>query len=642
MGTAGRQSYCFGPFRLEPEDRLLVRDGQSVPLTAKTFDALLFLVERGGHLVSRDDLITALWPETFVDESNLTQTVSMMRKALGDNAGEPRYIITVPGRGYRFAADVQHIPHNGNEEAGAVAATAADVRASVAPPKVRKFPTGLGIAVVLAVGLALGAAGLLLWGGDRNRPETAPKLMLAVLPFENLTGDATQDYLSDGFTEEMITDLGRLDPAHLGVIARTSVMHYRHTQETTAQIARELGVQYVLEGSVRRNSGRVRITAQLIQSSDQTDLWAREYDRELRDLLLVQGEIAQEIADEIQLALGAQGGRNDGRRQGRSPGNYEAYDLYLKGRYFWNERTPDGFRQAVDLFQQAAATDPRSARAYAGLADAYLLSGSYGFAPSSEVMPKARAAALKAAQLDDSLAEAHTSLALVAEAYDWDWQTADKEFRRAIQLDPNYATAHHWYAECLAFQGRFDEALTEIERARQLDPLSLIIAADRGAILYFARQYDRAIEQFRSVLDVQPDTPRAHLVLFAYAQKGRFADALSGAEQWRRVTGGPWVWAAEAYIDGRAGRPAQAERALRKLQQANRHWHMDPAPMFATAYAGMNQTDRALAWLQTAYAEHSNVLITLKVDPVYDPLRSDPRFKDLMRRVGFIGGPPRE
>ncbi len=630
MSTPARQSYCFGPFRLEPEDRLLLRDGQPVPLTSKSFDALLLLVERSGHLVSRDDLITALWPQTFVDESNLTQTISMMRKALGENAVEPRYIITVPGRGYRFAAKVEHIPHNGRGAAGAVAATAAD-GASVTPPEVRKFPIGLCIASVLAVGLAL-AAGL-LWGRVRHRPETAPKLMLAVLPFENLTGDPTQDYLSDGFTEEMITDLGRLDPAHLGVIARTSVMHYRRTQQTTAQIARELGVQYVLEGSVRRDSGRVRITVQLIQSSDQTHLWAREYDRELRDLLLVQGEIAQEIADEIQLALGAQGGRDNARRQGRSPGNYEAYDLYLKGRYFWNERD---FRQAIDFFQQAAATDPGYARAYAGLADSYLLSGSYGLAPNSEVMPKARAAALKAVQLDDSLAEAHTSLALVAENYDWDWQAADKEFRRAIQLDPNYATAHHWYAECLAFQSRFDEALTEIERARQLDPLSLIIAADRGAILYFSRQYDRAIEQFRSVLDVQPDAPRAHLVLFAYAQKGQFADALRAIEQWRRVTDGPWIWATEAYIYGRAGHPAQARHALQKVEQANRSWHLDTVPMFATAYAGMSANDEALVWLQKAYSEHSNATLNaIKVDPIYDPLRGDPRFQDLIRRVGL-------
>jgi tetratricopeptide (TPR) repeat protein len=259
---------------------------------------------------------------------------------------------------------------------------------------------------------------------------------------------------------------------------------------------------------------------------------------------------------------------------------------------------------------------------------------SYSLAPQNEFMPKARAAAQRAVELDDGLAEAHTSLALVTENYDWDWQTAEKEFRRAIQLDPNYVTAHHWYAEYLAYQGRFDEAFAESERARQLDPLSLIIATDHGAILYFSRQYDRAIEQFRAVLDMEPNFPRAHLLVFAYVQKGLFADAVADTAKWHRIDDGPGSWAIEAYVYGRSGQRVEARRALEKLQLLNRHRQMDPAAI-VLAYVGMDNKEEAFAWLQKAYSEHSNALTTLKVDPIYDPLRSDPRFQDLVRRVGL-------
>jgi TolB-like protein/Tfp pilus assembly protein PilF len=458
--------------------------------------------------------------------------------------------------------------------------------------------------------------------------------MLAVLPFENLTGDAGQDYFSDGLTEEMIAQLGRLDPQRLGVIARTSVMHYKHSQVQMVQIGRELGVQYVLEGSVRRDSDKVRISAQLIQTKDQTHLWARQYDREQINLLALQGEIAQEIANEIQLTIGDPKRIDSAHQPSLSPEAYEAYDLYLKGRYFWNKRTTQGFQHAIEYFQQAIAKDPTYARAHAGLADSYALMSGYSLAPQNEFMPKARAAAQRAVELDDRLAEAHTSLALVTENYDWDWQNAEKEYRRAIQLDPNYATAHHWYAEYLAYQGRFDEAFAEIERARQLDPLSLIIATDNGAILYFSRQYDRAIEQFRAVLDMEPNFPRAHLLVFAYVQKGLFPDALADIEKWRRIDDAPGIWSVQAYVYGRSGQRVEARRALEKLQQLNRRQRMDPAAI-ALAYVGMDNKDEAFAWLQKTYSEHSNALTALKVDPIYDPLRSDPRFQELLRRVGL-------
>ncbi|MFI5058782.1 MAG: winged helix-turn-helix domain-containing tetratricopeptide repeat protein [Candidatus Acidiferrales bacterium] len=635
-------AYRFGPYELRVKTRELHKQGIKLKLRPQPFQVLKVLVERAGDIVTREELRQQLWSaETFVDfEQGLNTSIKVLRGVLSDSANEPRYIETLPKLGYRMIVSVEADQPPQVTEANTTSQTTVeedfagkDVPLDHAPKvlDVRRLSVLLGIFVVLIVGLG----GYFEWSRSRERPQASNgRLMLAVLPFENLTGDVGQDYFSDGLTEEMIAQLGRLDPERLGVIARTSVMHYKHSQEQLKQIGRELGVQYVLEGSVRRDSEKVRISAQLIQMKDQTHVWARQYDRELINLLALQGEIAQEIADGIQLTLGDHRRIDSARQAPLSPNAYEAYDLYLKGRFFWNKRTTQGFQHAIEYFEQAVAKDPTYARAYAGLADSYTLMSGYSLAPQNEFMPKARAAAQRAVELDDGLAEAHTSLALVTENYDWDWQNAEKEYRRAIQLDPNYATAHHWYAEYLSYQGRFDEAFAEIERARQLDPLSLIIATDNGAILYFSRQYDRAIEQFRAVLDMEPNFPRAHLLVFAYVQKGLFADALADIEKWRRIDDVPGSWAVEAYVNGRSGQWAEARRALEKLLQLNRRRRMDPAAI-ALAYVGMGNKDEALVQLQKAYSERSNALTALKVDPIYDPLRSDPRFKELMRRLAF-------
>ena len=641
-------AYCFGPFRLDPVAGLFFHDDQPVPLTPKVFDALLYLVERNGQLVTKDVLMKVLWADTFVAESNLTQTVFMLRKALAETGNGQRYIITVPGRGYRFAAEVRRVSGNHHcasvERLTSVAEVSSSTSASVQEfpvylPARREIKSLRHLQVFLAAvaALVIAASAIYITRGGRQHRSPAPigRNMLAVLPFENLTGDAAQEYLSDGFTEELITQLGRSQPQHLGVIARTSIEKYKQNRVPVGQVGRELGVQYVLEGSVRRNGERVRITAQLIRVSDQTHLWAQEYDRDMKDLLQLQAEIGEEIADAIQLTLGPRPDRSP-LRLTRPAANYEAYDLYLEGRYFWEKRTSKDFQQAITFFQKATEEDPGYAQAYAGLADSYAMMSGYGLEPANDYMPKARAAALRALQIDDSIAEAHTSLAIIAENYDYDWQTAEKEFSRAIELNPNYATAHHWYGECLAFQGRFADALAESERARQLDPLSLIIAADNGAILYFSRQYDRAIERFRGVLEMNPGITRAHLVIAAYVQKGRFEDALADIEAWRRTSAdAPWISAWEAYLYGRAGQPVPAQLALEKLQQLNLSWHLQPEQFLDVAYAGTTDNDKWLAWLENAYANHSNVLTDLKVDAMYDPLRSDPRFQDLLHRVGL-------
>jgi tetratricopeptide (TPR) repeat protein len=391
-------------------------------------------------------------------------------------------------------------------------------------------------------------------------------------------------------------------------------------------------VQYVIEGSVRRDGNSVRVTAQLIQTKDQTHIWARQYNRELSGLLALQGEIAREVADEIQLTLGEH--KPSAAPPAPPSQNYAAYDLYLKGQYFFNKRTAEDLKEAVRYFQKATEKSPNYARAYAGLADSYALLAVYSTQPQTELMSKARAAALRALEIDETLPEAHTALALIVQNYDWDWQTSEKEFRRAIELNPNYATAHHWYAEHLMWRGRFDMALQESERARQLDPLSLIIASDNGAILLFSRQYDRAIEKWQSVREMDPDFLRARLIVAAYVEKGRFAEAMADNENLRPKISAPSYWSWRAYIQGRAGQSADARRALQELLKIDHSKPVDPI-VIAQAYVGLGDKDQAIAWLEKACEQHSNELTSLKVNPAYDSLRSDSRFQDLLRRVGL-------
>lgn len=632
MPSLTNHLYLFGEFSLDAQNRILKRAGAITPLTPKTFDALLLLVQSAGRTVTKDELIKAVWADSFVEESNLTQTIFMVRKAL-DETSDQRYILTVQGQGYRFLVQVTESANEQREVP--VPSTGAGTQSPLRPRNARRW----GPAVIASGAVALVLILLSfywLWRSRRGTAEPEVKTTLAVLPFENFTGDPGQDYFSDGLTEEMISQLGDLDPAHLRVIARTSVMHYKHTQESIPRIGKELGVQYVIEGSVRRDAERVRITAQLILVKDQSHVWAREYDRDLGHLLELQGEIAREVANEIELSLGGQRRIEAARGVAALPPgtkSYEAYDLYLKGQYLWNERTAEGFRQAADYFQQAIDKDPSFAQAYAGLADTFTLMSTWYIGPQNELMPRARAAALRALELDDGLAEAHASLALIEENYDYDWPGAEREFRRAIQLNPQYATAHQWYAEFLSWQGRFDEAFAESSQARQLDPLSLIIATDHASILYYSRQYESAVEQCRSVLELDPAYDHARIPMIpSYLQLGRYDDAIGEINYLAARGDGPWLWAWEVAVDGRSGRVAEARRALAKLEHVAAS-RPDRYPTLLLAYSGPAGKEQALKLLESAYAEHSNAIVQIKVDPIYDPIRSDPRFVDLLRRA---------
>jgi TolB-like protein/DNA-binding winged helix-turn-helix (wHTH) protein/Flp pilus assembly protein TadD len=649
---AQANAYRFGPYELRVRTRELYKNDIKLKLRPQPFRLIQLLIERQADVVTREELRELLWSaETFVDfEQGLNTAVKELRGVLSDSAESPRYIATVPRVGYRMIAPVQPVfPEDPRELKPETKSSSPETIATKASSDGRnwsllpslRWPAAAGVVLLLL----LGAVGYWQWSRKHvEAKQPTERVMLAVMPFENLTGEAGQDYLSDGLTEEMISQLGHIDRQRLGVIARTSVMHYKDNPAPLDRVGRELGVQYVLEGSVRRDADTVRVSAQLIEVKDQTHLWSRQYDRHLPGLLALQSEIAREIADEIQLTFGDKHPATLGSSPAAS--SYEAYDLYLRGRYFWNKRTESGFYQAADYFQQAIDKDPNYAKAYAGLADALTLLSDWGYVPAPEFIPRARAAALKALQIDASQAEAHASLALIAEQYDYDWQTAETEFQRAIQLDPDYATAHQWYAECLSLEGRFDEALAESERARQLDPLSLIIATDHAVILYFDRQYDRAIEQFSSVREMDPQFPRSSIIFNAYVEKGDFADALTVLEEDNRrshTENTAGFFSDEAYVYGRSGRLAEARRAFTKCQELRRlhpSLEADQAWIELHALMGIGRSKDVIAVLQKDSVEHPSALVSLKVDPFYDPLRGDPQFQDLLRRAHLADNSP--
>jgi TolB-like protein/DNA-binding winged helix-turn-helix (wHTH) protein/Tfp pilus assembly protein PilF len=628
MQRGPKHFYEFGPFRLDVNERQLLRDGHPVPLTPKAFETLHALVENSGHVLSKDELLKRVWPDTFVDEGTLARNVFTLRKALGEEQNGQHHIETVPKLGYRFIASVKETDGE----------TPLDTTSQQSSAVFRTQPRlgRLQIVALISVAVLLVAA---YFARERFWPPSrtaAGRSMLAVLPFENLSGDPQQEYFSDGLTEEMITQLGSLNPQRLGVIARTSAMKYRNTDKGVGQIGRELAVDYVLEGSVRREGNRVRVSAQLIQVKDQTHLWADSYERDLRDVLVLQSDVARAIAREIEIKLTPQ---QQARHAGTRPIDPEAYELYLQGRYFWNKRTEEGFKKAIEYFTAAIRKDANYGQAYAGLADSYALLGSIASTtlPRREAMPKARAAALKALELDDTLAEAHTSLAFVRMHYDWDWPGAEREFARAIGLNPGYATAHHWYAYDLVARGRTDEALREVRRAQEIDPLSTIISADLGEILCYARRDDEAIEQARRTLKADPNFVLAHRVLaWAYQRKHMYAESIAVLERASTLPGATsaGVLPFLGHVYAMAGQRDDARKVLGQLERKSRERCGEGFGLVAV-YAGLGDKDQAFACLEKAYQEREGTLILLNVLPPLDPLRSDPRFADLLRRVGL-------
>ncbi len=505
--------------------------------------------------------------------------------------------------------------------------------AAVPVPRVRSilWLAPLGLVALLAVLIAVNAGGLrerLFRGGEPGRIQS-----LAVLPLENLSRDPEQEYFADGMTEALITDLGKIRA--LRVISRTSAMRYKGTKKASPEIARELNVDALVEGSILRVGDRVRITTQLIHAATDRPLWSERYDRDLKDVLALQSEVARSIAQEIKIALTPQ---EQARFAEARPVDPEAHQLYLKGLYYANKRTPQGLQKALDYLQQCIDKDPTHAAAYAQIADAHFFLGFTGLdaLPPRETMSKAKGAALKALEIDDSLSEAYASLGLVRWAYDWDWPAAEKDLKRAIELNPGYAVAHHRYALYLSSLGRFDEAMAEEKRALELDPLSLIINHAQAWPYYLSRRFDEAIEQYRKMVEMDPNFVRTHLRLGeVYAAQGKYREAIAEYEKFSTLDGGSTM--ALALIGNAHARAGDRQAALRTLEELTAASKRRYVPSFhiAIVHTGLGDKDQAFAWLDRAYEERSHFLVDLKFNPILDPLRPDPRFADLLRRVGL-------
>jgi TolB-like protein/DNA-binding winged helix-turn-helix (wHTH) protein/Tfp pilus assembly protein PilF len=610
----------FGSFELALRSGELRKAGLRVKIQEQPFRVLSLLLERPGELVTREELRGRIWPaDTFVDfDQAVNVAVKKIRAALGDSAETPRFVETLPRRGYRFVAPVERL--------------AAPVQAEDPPrPPGRRPSKRMLFWAALVVGASLAGYFALV----RPRASGAPpgKVMLVVLPFADMSGAGGEDYFTDGLTEEMIVQLGRLQPRRLGVIARTSSMKYKNSGKGVHEIGRELNVDYVVEGSVRRAGDRVRIAVQLVQAGDQTQVWSDEYEGSLRDLLGIQRQVTQAIAHGIRLTLT----RDEQVRFGASPFvDPEAYEAVIKGRFYWNKRTDEGMQKATDYFQEAVEEDPGYAAAYAGLADCWLSRAWYGYVSPGEAFPKAKMHALKALELDEHLAEAHTSLAFARLNYDWDWPAAGRSFQRAIDLNPNSANAHHWYGDYLSAMGRHQDAIAESGRARELDPLSSIINAWVGWRYHFAGRYDEAIVQYRRTLEMDPGFSPAHLVLGqAYEQKGLLREAVEELEKAQALSrGGPLYMSALAHAYARAGRRTEAEALLQRLRESAHSSYVPPYHV-AVACTALDRKDEALNWLEKGYEERSAWMVWIKVDPRLDPLRPLPRFQRTLERMGF-------
>ena len=628
----------FGVFELDLRAGELRKHGLQVRLQEQPFQVLAMLLEHPGELVTREELQKKLWPaDTFVDfDHGLNKAISKIREALSDSAESPRFVQTVARRGYRFLADVKAVdtvPVRSQNLATQSHPTAEvrdrPDRADKLPTLYRLLPSLTWKALVLVALLLAGA--LTAWRvHSRNNPSPVIR-SLAVLPLESLSSDASQDYFADGMTDELISDLGQISA--LRVISRTSVMRYKHTRKPLPQIARELNVDAVVEGTVLRSGDQVRITAQLIEASADKHLWSQSYEGELRDTLALQNQVASAIADQIRINVNPQ---EQAALKTVRVVNPQAYESFLKGRYFWNKRTADGLKVALAYFNQAIEEDPNYAQAYSGLADTYALLGDWQYAVMTpkEALPKAKAAATKALELDGALGEAHNSLAFCLDGFDWDFNSAGKEFQRAIELNPGYATAHHWYAWHLSLLGRHDEAIAEMKKAEALDPLSLIINADLAELLVLAHSYDESIRQSRKTIEMDPNFALAHNQLAqAYLQKHMNDDAIAELQKASHLSGGSsTVLANLARAYAATGKRSEVIKLLNDLKKRSNPIYSHGSEI-AVVYVALGDKDQAMNWLEKSYEERFNPGVLLR--PGFDSLRSDPRFEDLVRRIGL-------
>jgi DNA-binding winged helix-turn-helix (wHTH) protein/TolB-like protein/Flp pilus assembly protein TadD len=660
MVKTDKHFYEFGPFRVDALKRRLLRGGQIVPLTPKAFDTLLVLIENSGQVVEKDDLMEKVWPGIAVEENNLTQNVSALRKALGERRDEPQYILTVSGLGYRFIASVNETwPDNAELKTSATVKsepvieerTHADhpngfARTSVEPmthitpsaPAVEPVATGIGRRWKILIASSLIAV-IVLAGGyyllsrrakQTNAAANSQIKSIAILPFKSLGSEASDEYIGLGMADALITKLSSI--RQITVRPTSSILKYKNAEDPSAA-ARELGVDSVLDGHVLKDGNSIRVTVQLLRTSDGTSLWGKTFDEKYTDIFAVEDRISEEVVQSLLPTI------TDIQKQQLTKHyteDTEAYQSYIKGQYYWNKRTIEDVRKAIGYYEDAIIQDPNYALAYAGLADSYATLGILDTLPAQETMPKARSAAMKALELDDGLSEAHAALGYVKHRYEWDFAGAEREFKRAIELNPKYPTAHQWYGWYLISLGKFDEALSECKLAQQLDPLSLYTNLTLGAPYYHSGDYDKAAAQYKRVIDMNPDFWLAHWWLFqTYTNQKRYDDALVEMQKVAKLRGEnisrfPVV----GYLYAVWGKQKEARQILEESQRTAKDHYVSSYPV-AMIYVGLGENDKAFEWLEKSLQERDNSMVFINVDQRLDSIRSDPRFAKLVREVGL-------
>jgi TolB-like protein/DNA-binding winged helix-turn-helix (wHTH) protein/Tfp pilus assembly protein PilF len=619
--------YEFGPFRLDPAERKLLRGNEIVALTPKAFDTLHLLVRNSGHLLDKDELIRTLWPDTFVEEGSLSNSIFLLRKALGE---EPAFIETVPRRGYRFVGAVRQFPRAAPTHLEDPPEVGDHVIASL-PGKARqpwRSRVALEIAAV-ALLTSLAAAGWFYRSGRRSGGAIDS---VAVLPFVSGSADPNAEYLSDGITESLINSLSLLP--NLKVMSRDSAFHYKGKETDARAVGHVLGVRAVFKGRVVRRGDTLAISAELIDARDNSHIWGQQYIRKPSDIFALQEEIAKEMTAALRVRLT---GEEEKRVTKAYTANPEAYQDYLKGRYWRNKHNEEGFRKGMEYFQQAIAKDPSYALAHSGLADCYVSLASFGLISAKEGYAKGKEWAEKALKLDDTLAEAHVSLASIKTAYDWDWSEGERESRRAIDLNPAYAPAHEAHAEVLWTTGRVDESIQETKRALELDPLSLDYNDDLGFEFFLARRYDQAIEQEAKTLELDPkDIVAYYFRGVAYLKKSMPKEAMAEFEKAVAISSDDLAaLTGLGYGFAVTGRRAEAQKVLDRLSELSKQEYVS-AVWMAKIYAGLGEKDKAFEWLEKAYEDRSVASVGfIKMNPMLDPLRSDPRYVDLLRRTNL-------
>ncbi|HET6861482.1 MAG TPA: winged helix-turn-helix domain-containing protein [Pyrinomonadaceae bacterium] len=633
MGQLDSHSYDFGRFRLKPAERVLLREGEPVPLTPKVFDILITLVEKSGQVVEKDDLMKRVWPTTFVEEGNLTQNVSLLRKALGEAPGGTQFIETVPRRGYRFVAEinetwadevkpevfkVEAIPTNGSQHVSQD--SQAPIESVANTSRLAALTKGRSNVVLFAATVIVLVGGVIFFAGRGKAGNGSAIQSIAVLPFVDEAGDPDSEYLNDKIAESLINSLSKLP--QLRVVPRSVVAGYKGKDIDPRKIGAELNVGAVVTGRMRRHGDLISIQADLIDLNNVAQLWGQHYDHKLSDVLLVQDDISRDIFENLRLKLNV-----EEKKQ------LEAYGLYLKGRNAWNKRTGDALLQAIDFFQQAIAIDPNYGSAYAGLADCYNMLVVYGRLQPKDGFPKAKDAATKALEIDESLAEAHTSMAFIKFRWDWDRTATEREFQTAIRLKPTYAPAHQWYSSYLVAVERFDEAIDEAKRTEELEPLSFVGSSHLGWIYYLSGQNDNAIKQCKKILELDPSSfPARRYLGLAYEAKGMYAEAINEFQTGVKLSGSPLMLALLGHAYAASGKRAEALQVLADLQQLPEERYVSPYTV-AAIYAGLGDNDSAFKWLDKAVEERDIWLMNLKVDPVFAKLRPNSRFSELLARI---------